>query len=169
MFASTSRPNCTRARFASVLVALFAAAVFCAPTWAQSYTGSVTGTITDPSGAVIPNAKLTLLDEQKGFTFTATSDSNGGYVIRQVPPGNYKLSVEAQGFRSESRPGIKLDVSQLQDDNEVVLVAENLGSIPPNTSYLVAVVGNKKYEARLFADEHSSALIRFVRDVKREP
>ena len=47
--------------------------------------------------------------------------------------------------------------------------SENLGSIPPNTSYLVAVIGNKKYEARLFADEHSSALIRFVRDVKREP
>jgi len=63
---------------------------------------------------------------------------------------------------------IKLNTSDLQDDNEVVLVAENLGSIPPNTSYLVAVVGNKKYEARLFADEHSSALIRFVRDVKRE-
>lgn len=125
MFASTSRPNCTRARFASVLVALFAAAVFCAPAWAQSYTGSVTGTITDPSGAVIPNAKLTLLDEQKGFTFTATSDSNGGYVIRQVPPGNYKLSVEAQGFRSESRPGIKLDVSQ----NVTVNFALEVGSI----------------------------------------
>jgi hypothetical protein len=62
---------------------------------------------------------------------------------------------------------IKLDASQLQDDNEVVLVAENLGSIPPNTSYLVAVVGNKKYEARLFADEHSSALIRFIKDSKQ--
>jgi len=59
---------------------------------------------------------------------------------------------------------VKLDASELQDDNEVVLIAENLGSIPPNTSYLIAVVGNKKYEARLFADEHSSALIRFIRD-----
>jgi hypothetical protein len=63
---------------------------------------------------------------------------------------------------------ITIDSKELQDDNEVVVVAENLGSIPPNTSYLVAVVGNKKYEARLFADEHSSALIRFVKDVKRE-
>ena len=61
---------------------------------------------------------------------------------------------------------IKFDASELQDDNEVVLVAENLGSIPPNTSYLVAVVGNKKYEARLFADEHSSALIRFIKEGK---
>jgi hypothetical protein len=59
---------------------------------------------------------------------------------------------------------IKINADDLQDDNELVLVAENLGSIPPNTSYLVAVVGKKQYEARLFADEGSSALIRFVKE-----
>jgi hypothetical protein len=59
---------------------------------------------------------------------------------------------------------IKLSSADLQDDNELVLVAENLGSIPPNTSYLVAVVGKKQYEARLFADEGTSALVRFVKE-----
>jgi hypothetical protein len=59
---------------------------------------------------------------------------------------------------------IKINADDLQDDNELVLVAENLGSIPPNTSYLVAVVGKKQFEARLFADEGSSALIRFVKE-----
>jgi hypothetical protein len=59
---------------------------------------------------------------------------------------------------------IKLNVDDLQDDNELVMVAENLGTIPPNTSYLVAIVGNKRYEARLFADENSSALIRFIKN-----
>ena len=59
---------------------------------------------------------------------------------------------------------IKINAADLQDDNELVLVAENLGSIPPNTSYLVAVVGRKQYEARLFADEGTSALIRFVKE-----
>jgi hypothetical protein len=78
----------------------------------QQYTGSVTGTVTDPSGAVVPNAQLRLVDEEKGFAFTAVSDSKGGYVIRQVPPGTYRLSVEAQGFRSETQSGIKLDISQ---------------------------------------------------------
>lgn len=58
---------------------------------------------------------------------------------------------------------IKINTADLQEDNELVLVAENLGSIPPNTSYLVAVVGKKQYEGRLFADEGSSALIRFVK------
>ncbi|MEP7280100.1 MAG: hypothetical protein ABI813_15740 [Bacteroidota bacterium] len=59
---------------------------------------------------------------------------------------------------------IKINAADLQNDNELVLVAENLGSIPPNTSYLVAVVGHKQFEARLFADEGSSALIRFIKE-----
>jgi hypothetical protein len=58
---------------------------------------------------------------------------------------------------------IRINTADLQDDNELVMVAENLGSIPPNTSYLVAIVGHKQYEARLFADEGSSALIRLVK------
>jgi hypothetical protein len=80
--------------------------------WAQLYTGSVTGVVTDPSGARVPKARLRLVDEQKGFAFTAVSDFTGGYVIRKAPPGIYKLSVEAQGFRVETQSGIKLDVSQ---------------------------------------------------------
>ncbi len=63
---------------------------------------------------------------------------------------------------------IKINATDLQDDNELVLVAENLGSIPPNTSYLVAVVGKKQYEARLFADEGTSALVRFVKDKPKQ-
>jgi len=62
---------------------------------------------------------------------------------------------------------IKILSADLQDDNELVLVAENLGSIPPNTSYLVAIVGHKQYEARLFADEGTSALIRFVKEKEK--
>jgi hypothetical protein len=57
---------------------------------------------------------------------------------------------------------ILIEAATLQADNELVMVAENLGSIPPNTSYLVAIVGDKRYEARLFANEKSSALVRIV-------
>ena len=58
---------------------------------------------------------------------------------------------------------IYLNASDLQNDNELVMVAENLGSIPPNTSFMVAIVGQKRYEARLYASENSSALVRFVK------
>jgi hypothetical protein len=58
---------------------------------------------------------------------------------------------------------ITLNVDELSDDNELVMVAENLGTIPPNTSFMVAAVGKKEYEARLYADEKSSALIRLIK------
>lgn len=56
-----------------------------------------------------------------------------------------------------------LAASEMADDNELVMVAENLGSIPPNTSLMVAIVGDKRYEARLQSTENSSAMIRLIR------
>ena len=61
---------------------------------------------------------------------------------------------------------IKLPVSELNEANELVMVAENLGSIPPNTSYMLAIVDNKRYEAMLKSTEESSAVIRLT---KRSP
>ncbi|MBL7743422.1 MAG: hypothetical protein JNN00_08070 [Chitinophagaceae bacterium] len=58
---------------------------------------------------------------------------------------------------------IKLPVRELNATNELIMVAENLGSIPPNTSYMVALVGDKRYEARLESTEGSSAMIRFLK------
>jgi hypothetical protein len=61
---------------------------------------------------------------------------------------------------------IKLPVNELNENNELVMVAENLGSIPPNTSYMLAIVDNKRYEAMLKSTEESSAVIRLT---KRSP
>ena len=59
---------------------------------------------------------------------------------------------------------LKIPMTQLGEDNELVMVAENLGSIPPNTSLMVAIVGENHYEARLQSSEGSSALVRFVKE-----
>src|ERR1051326_2362310 len=61
---------------------------------AQLYTGSITGTVTDPSTAVVPGAKITVTDVEKGFTHTATTNADGRYVVRQLAPGKYNLSIE---------------------------------------------------------------------------
>jgi len=58
---------------------------------------------------------------------------------------------------------IKLSVRELNSSNELIMVAENLGSIPPNTSYMVATVADKMYEARLESTEGSSAVVRLVK------
>ncbi len=58
---------------------------------------------------------------------------------------------------------VKFAVSELSENNELVMVAENLGSIPPNTSYMIAYVNGVRYTANLESTENSSAMIRFVR------
>lgn len=58
---------------------------------------------------------------------------------------------------------IKFSVKDLSETNELVMVAENLGAIPPNTSYMIAYVNNQRYSANLESTENSSAMIRFVR------
>jgi hypothetical protein len=58
---------------------------------------------------------------------------------------------------------IKLPVADMDTSNELTMVAENLGSIPPNTSFMVAIVGDKRYEAKLASTENSSAVIRLYR------
>jgi hypothetical protein len=59
---------------------------------------------------------------------------------------------------------IKLPVKDLEDRNELTMVAENLGSIPPNTSFMVALVGERRYEAKLASTENSSAMIRLFKN-----
>ena len=59
---------------------------------------------------------------------------------------------------------VKIDTNDLLDDNELVMVAENLGSIPPNTALMVVEIGDKKYDAFLYSNENSSALIRFIKN-----
>jgi hypothetical protein len=82
------------------------------PSEAQLYAGSVTGIVRDSSGAVIPGATVTLVDEEKGFSFPATTDASGRYLFRSVPPGAYRLSIKANGFKNEARGGIHVDVNQ---------------------------------------------------------
>ena len=58
---------------------------------------------------------------------------------------------------------VKFAVKDLSETNELVMVAENLGSIPPNTSYMIAYINNQRYAANLASTENSSAMMRFVR------
>jgi hypothetical protein len=61
---------------------------------------------------------------------------------------------------------VKFAVKELTESNELVMVAENLGSIPPNTSYMIAYISGERYTANLASTENSSAMIRFIRSKK---
>jgi hypothetical protein len=64
---------------------------------------------------------------------------------------------------------IKVPVNELKEDNELIMVAENLGTIPPNTSYMVAIVGENRYDAYLASTENSSAMIRLKKTTDHRP
>ena len=97
------------------LLLLILVLVFVAPVpraHAQVYSGSITGLATDPSGAAIPGAQVVLTDEDKGFSYTAKTDNDGRYVLRNLPPGRYRLAVTAAGMRAYAQTGITLNVGQ---------------------------------------------------------
>ena len=72
----------------------------------------VTGTVMDPSGAVIPSASITLTNIGTGAQRTTVSDSQGGYTITQVPPGKYRINAQAPGFAEAVINNIELLVNQ---------------------------------------------------------
>ena len=79
---------------------------------AQLYSGSITGVISDPSGAVVPGAKVTLTDIGKQVAQAVSTDAAGRFLIRSLPPSTYKLTVEMQGFNTYVQDNIVLEVNQ---------------------------------------------------------
>ena len=80
------------------------------PAWGQATT-SLRGVVTDPSGAAVPNAQVTLTNTATNTVRTAVTGSDGAYAFTEVQPGTYTLTVEAQGFRKYERRNLVLQVS----------------------------------------------------------
>jgi len=74
----------------------------------QVTTGSLLGTVQDPSGAAIHGAKVTATNLQTGLTRSALSGEDGGYAINLLPVGDYSIRVESAGFKSEERSPVTL-------------------------------------------------------------
>src|SRR5215813_6516159 len=70
--------------------------------------GTIAGNITDPNGALVPGAKVVVIQQNTGFSRTVTSDTQGHYVVPSLRPAVYTLTVEAQGFKTFTRVGITL-------------------------------------------------------------
>ena len=66
--------------------------------YAQQVFGSIFGTVTDPNGAVVVNAKVTITDQDKGTKFETVTDSAGNYNKGQLVPDTYTVTIEASGF-----------------------------------------------------------------------
>lgn len=85
--------------------------VFSAPVLAQ-LTAQLTGTVLDASGAAITGASVRLVNVDTNFTWDATSNTSGSFAFPVLQPGEYRLTVEASGFRTTTRSNIRLEVAQ---------------------------------------------------------
>ncbi|HEX6547007.1 MAG TPA: carboxypeptidase-like regulatory domain-containing protein [Bryobacteraceae bacterium] len=92
--------------FLSCLVAATALLV-----WSQGLFATLTGVVTDPSGADVAGAKVTLTDAASGSARTTTTDGQGYYTFASVPVGSYKLSIAASGFQTYNVSDITLGVA----------------------------------------------------------
>jgi hypothetical protein len=73
---------------------------------AQAVYGSIFGTIADNTGAVVPNATITVTDVAKGTSVTAQSDASGGYRVQHLIPDTYRVDVDAQGFSKSTADNV---------------------------------------------------------------
>ena len=77
---------------------------------AQTDRGTITGTILDPSGAVITSASIEAKNVANGQVYTGASTQTGNYTLGQLPPGSYELNVNVQGFKRYIRTGRQIHV-----------------------------------------------------------
>jgi hypothetical protein len=79
---------------------------------AQTTNGTITGIATDSAGAVIPGVRVNVINAATGQSRTATTDRTGFYIVPQLPPGTYNVSAARDGFATENRSNVPLEVNQ---------------------------------------------------------
>lgn len=142
----------TRTTFAfALLLPLFS---FALTSWAQS-TSMILGSVTDTSGAIVPGAKVTVSNPDKGYRRELVTNSAGEYSASAVPIGDYVITAEAQGFEKLVRTGISLTIGQtlrvdlqlkLGQTTQEVTVSGNIAKVETETATISDVVTGSQIE-----------------------
>jgi hypothetical protein len=145
--------RCTRISRLFVLTPLL---IGCMAAWAQSFTGRIAGTVTDPSGAGVQDVAVTVVNEGTGAERRLLTDSHGGYVGAELPVGYYTLQFDAPAFNRVERLRVKVDVGgetradaalSLQTITESVAVNAAEPVLQRDSSALAEVIDNRQVAA----------------------
>src|SRR3989442_8001379 len=122
---------------------------------AQVQNGQFTGVVTDPSGAAIPNAKVTVTNMGTSLSVTTTSNQDGVYVVKELPVGTYKITAEAKGFKTRTDTNLVLNAGtiqrvdfgmQLGQAQEIVEVTGEAATVNTEDSKLAATVSSTQIQ-----------------------
>ncbi|MCC6586125.1 MAG: TonB-dependent receptor [Bryobacterales bacterium] len=154
-----------KSRLVSLPVLAFGLA---AVSWGQIGTSTITGRITDPSGAVIPHVSVTVVQLSTNFTQNAISNEDGIYRVLSLQPGQYRVSFESQGFKKTVRENVELrtgdtlavdmvmQVGSVSESVEVTGVTQLLETETSATGTVVS--GNVLYDMPLYQRYVNSTL-----------
>ena len=138
-------------------------ALFAMRAHAQTLFGSVVGTVTDNTGAAVPEATVVVTETQTNDTRTVTSDNGGVYTVSTVPPGNYQVTITKQGFQGFKTTGIEVTA------NNVVRVDAQLqvGTVSQTVEVQSAVAAQLQTDTADVHTELSSHLFETVPQATR--
>src|SRR4029453_19234059 len=138
-----------------ILGLLFALLILSGPNsviYAQEITGSIVGTVTDTSGAIVPGATITITDPAKRVVLrTIVTGDDGTFSAPQLPAAVYEVVVEAPNFKKHVETGVKLDVNQRRAV-EIVLQAGNIAEVVRVAADKVAVGLSNVISSSLFTE-----------------
>ena len=144
---STRSNTCSRVALIAISLMLFAPLCMQAQSLA-----SVSGFINDPTGAVVPNAKITVTDIARGVSLTTTTNQDGIYFIKNLIPSTYKVTAEAAGFQAYVVDSFPLTATQeavlnltlqLGTTNQSIEVSNQVQLVEPSNATLGGLVNNK--------------------------
>src|SRR5258708_7722082 len=121
----------------------------------QVQNGQFSGTVTDPSGAAVPNAKVTITNQATNLSVTVMSNQTGSYSARELPVGTYKITVEASGFKTFADVNVVLNAGSiahvdakmaLGEAREVVEVTSQEVAVNTEDSKLASTVSSTQID-----------------------
>ena len=144
----------SKLRWAGALLSVFVIGLLCTiPAHADNLYASIRGTVTDPSGAVVPGATLTATNLATGLRYTATSSNDGLFSFLQLPIGDYSVTSEKSGFKGFTAGHIHLDLDQifslqvameLGATSETITVEANPAQVETTSMQLGTTVGQQQ-------------------------
>ncbi len=158
------------------LLAIAVLLVTASASWAQD--GSITGSVRDASGAAIPQATVTITNNQQGFVRSATSNGSGEYLISGLPAGTYNINVKASGFQQYEVKDLVLRVAEKaradasmavgEISSEVTVAGTNVAQVQTESSELSGTITSKQIDQLVLNGRNFTQLVTLIPGVSNQ-